>query len=289
MKICLACGVRFPGDTWVCPDCGYAPGMVDGFPAFAPALASSHDGMPEGAHHSLNEMQERSFWFRARNRLIQDLVGRYFRGAGDVLEIGCGTGFVLGGIRAVLPRAQLVATEAYSHGLRYAARRVSPPCAFLQMDARALPYVGEFDLVVACDVLEHIDEDDAVVAEMMRALRPAGGVLLTVPQHQWLWSRVDEISLHRRRYARGQVARMLRRHGFHVIRETSFVFFLLPLMALQRLKLGRRQDYDPGREFALPIIVERTFEALLDVERRLIGAGISLPVGGSQVIVARRD
>lgn len=289
MKLCLSCRNDFSSDSWVCPNCGFEPKVLDGFPAFAPELALSNDGTPEGAHHRLEEMQATSFWFRARNRLIQDLVGRYFADAQDVLEIGCGTGFVLSGIRSALPSARLVASEVYSHGLPYAARRVSSPCEFLQMDARAVPFSGEFDLIGAFDVLEHIDEDDAVIAEMARALRAGGGLLITVPQHRWLWSRFDEESFHRRRYARGQLAQALRDRGFRVLLETSFVFFLLPLMILQRLGAGQRRGYDPAGEFALPVVVEKSFEALLDLERQLIKMRLRLPLGGSQVVVAVKE
>jgi SAM-dependent methyltransferase len=288
MKLCLSCRTSFSGKSWACPSCGNGPDMVDGFPAFAPELAALNDSTPEGAHHRLDAMQAGSFWFRARNRLIQDLVRRYFGDVEDVLEIGCGSGFVLSGIRTVLPVARLVAAEAYVHGLPYAARRVSPPCEFLQMDARALPFSDEFDLVGAFDVLEHIDEQEIVIAEIARALRPGGGLLMTVPQHRWLWSRFDDISLHRRRYAPGKLARLLRQQGFDVLRETSFVCFLLPLMMLQRLSVARRKNYDPAAEFALPTVVARGLEMVLDVERRLIRLGLRLPLGGSQVIVARK-
>lgn len=288
MKLCLSCEAEFASVGWRCPQCGYQPELHEGFPSFAPALASSNDGMPAGSHHRLQQIQDDSFWFRARNLLIQDLVRRYFPKAQDVLEIGCGSGFVLAGLRTVLPAARLVGAEAYTSGLAYAARRVTAPSEFLQMDARALPYRGQFDLIGAFDVLEHIDEEDEPVAAMAQALKQSGGLLITVPQHRWLWSRVDEISCHRRRYEPGQLARLLRLHGFDVVRETSFVTLLLPLMLAHRAGPGRRADYKPEREFALPVAVQRVFEATLDLERWLIARGLRLPVGGSQVIVARK-
>src|SRR5205814_8096403 len=136
MKLCLECRTEFAGETWACPSCHFEPPTIDGFRAFAPDMAYANDGVPEDVHHDLEKLQSRSFWFRSRNRLIQDFVRGYFADAANVLEIGCGSGFVLGGIRVVLPGARLTASETYSHGLRYAARRIMPPCEFLQMDAR---------------------------------------------------------------------------------------------------------------------------------------------------------
>jgi SAM-dependent methyltransferase len=287
VKLCLFCRTEFIGAAWACPSCDFQPEAVEGFPAFAPTLAHENDGAPTGAHHDLDKLQSQSFWFRARNRLIQDFVRRYFADAVDILEIGCGSGYVLSGIRVVLPAARLVGSEAYSHGLAYAARRILPPCELLQMDARAIPYSREFDLIGAFDVLEHIDDDDAVIAEIVRALRPGGGFLITVPQHRWLWSEVDTISRHRRRYAPRGLAEKLQRSGFEVLKETSFVTLLLPLMLAQRLTAGRRADYDPQRELLLPSAIDRALEMVLDFERKLIAAGLRLPLGGSQVIAAR--
>ena len=287
MKLCLSCRTEFAGDGWSCPNCRFEPEILDGFRSFAPDLAYANDGVPVDTHHDLDRLQSGSFWFRVRNRLIQDLVRRYCGEAASVLEIGCGSGYVLSAIRAVLPQARLVGSEAYSHGLAYAAQRVTPPCELLQVDGRALPYSREFDLVGAFDVLEHIDDDDAVIAEVARALRPGGGFLITVPQHPWLWSTADSISLHRRRYARGELAAKLRRRGLTVLKESSFVSLLLPLMLMQRLTAGRRSDYDQRNELVLPELVDRSLEAILDLERKLIGLGLRLPFGGSQVIVAR--
>ena len=244
--------------------------------------------MPAGAHHRLDRLQERSFWFRGRNRLIQDFVLRFFPDAGALLEVGCGSGYVLGGLRAVLPVARLVGSEIYVHGLGYAAARVGPPCELLQMDARSIPYEAEFDVIGAFDVLEHIDEDEAVLKEMHRALKPGGGVMLTVPQHPWLWSKADEFACHRRRYRRHELADKLRRNGFVILRDSSFVSLLLPAMLLQRLVAAHGDDYDPDRELDLPGAIDRMFDAALDCERWLIRMGLDLPLGGSRVVVARK-
>src|SRR4030095_12517772 len=116
-----------------------------------------------------------------------------------LLEVGCGTGFVLQGLHAALPALRLTATDAAAEGLALARTR-APSASLRQQDARELDARGEYDLAAAFDVLEHIPEDIDVMARLRNAVKPGGGVLITVPQHPWLWSRADEIGHHVRRY-----------------------------------------------------------------------------------------
>ncbi len=71
-------------------------------------------------------------------------------------------------------------------GLGYAKKRLPEQTEVLQMDALAIPFQEEFNLIVACDVLENIGDNRAVFDEMKWALWPNGNLLLTVPQHSWL-------------------------------------------------------------------------------------------------------
>jgi trans-aconitate methyltransferase len=110
---------------------------------------------------TLAELEAGSWWFRSRNRLIEHVVRKHHPGARRVLEIGTGTGYTLAALAAALPRAELVASELYEEGLEIARERV-PRAEFVQLDALAMPYESEFDLVVAFDVLEHIEDDVGV-------------------------------------------------------------------------------------------------------------------------------
>src|SRR4030095_1631809 len=102
--------------------------------------------------------------------------------------------------------------------------------------ARRIPFRGEFDVIGAFDVLEHIKEDEEVLAQMYQATRPRGGVLLTVPQHSFLWSEVDDYSRHVRRYSASELKAKVKRAGFETLRTTSFVSLLLPVMFISRLR-----------------------------------------------------
>ena len=103
----------------------------------------------------LSAVEEESFWFRSRNRLIIQLVTEFAELGGRFLEIGCGTGFVLRALARECGQ-QVTGTELFAEGLEYAQHRV-PEADFAEIDARVIPYEGAFDVVGAFDVLEHID------------------------------------------------------------------------------------------------------------------------------------
>ena len=288
MKRCLACAAEFESDGWRCPSCGVEPSLVDGIRAFADEPASEDEAFDRHSFELLAELEPRSFWFRSRNRLIVYALERYFPEARTFHELGCGSGYVLSGVRAGLPRLDVSGSELFSAGLSVARRRLGDTPLY-RIDGRALPFTAEFDVFGAFDVLEHIEEDTVVLSELHRAVRPGGGIVLTVPQHPRLWSAADDYGRHVRRYTRPELVGKLEGAGFTPVRVTSFVSLLLPLLALSRL-LHRSSDepYDPETEYRASASVDRMLERVLELERALIQRGANLPAGGSLLAVARR-
>lgn len=243
----------------------------------------------EASHEALVELEGGSFWFRARNRLLIWVMEAYVRrDDARYLELGCGTGFVLAAIERRFPGWSIVGSEALTSGLDRARARVAR-AELRQLDARDLPYEGEFDVVGAYDVLEHIAEDEASLVQIHRALKPGGVVVLTVPQHMLLWGPADEYAHHVRRYDVRDLEAKLVAAGFRLRRVTSFVSFLLPLMLASRLAQKLRPTaYDPSAEFRLSPALDRTLEAVLSVEQALIRRGVRFPAGGSLLAVAEK-
>lgn len=282
---CLRCANEFPIATWRCPRCGYEPEQLEGYRLFAPQAAAATDGFESRFFDRLAETEPGSFWFRSRNALIVWAIRRYFPVARSVLEIGCGTGYVLAALREALPEASLTGTEILSHAFAHARERAAD-AELIQADARHLPYTDTFDVIGAFDVIEHIEEDDAVLHEMHRAATKGGGVILTVPQHEVLWSAADAIAHHKRRYRRRDLVRKMRGAGFDVLRATSFVSLLLPALIASRVRL--RSYEDAVAELKLPRWLDAALQGVMTVERSAIRAGINWPIGGSLLVVARK-
>lgn len=272
-----------------CPDCGAVVEFMDNVPCYAPVLAHNAPGFHPEHFARLAQAEEGHFWFRARNELIVHVLQRFFPHARRMLEIGCGTGYVLRGITERLPTLQVSGSEIFLEGLGFASRRV-PTADLFQMDARQIPYDSEFDLIGAFDVIEHIEDDEQVLREMHRAVKPGGSIVLTVPQHPWLWSAQDERACHVRRYRYRELKRKLQEAGFTIVFSSSFVSLLLPLLAASRLRRRVRESgEDVNGELKPNPQVNRALYHVLRFESLLIRSGVRFPIGGTRLVAATKS
>ncbi len=288
MRVCLQCSHQFVSDAQCCPQCDYRAPSIEGFTAHAVEFAYEGGGFKSSYFAELANLEAANFWFRSRNRLITWALQKYCPVLKSFLEVGCGTGFVLSGIAASFSKAELHGSEIFIAGLSFAAQRL-PHVHFMQMDARRVPFIAHFEAIGAFDVLEHIEEDEMVLAQLHQALEPSGLLFITVPQHRWLWSASDDYACHVRRYSAREIHDKLSRIGFSIEHSTSFVTLLLPAMLLSRLNQKRTSDNSqPQNELKLPGLLNTLFYKVMQLECGLIKLGLSLPIGGSRLIVARK-
>uniref|UniRef100_UPI004047C3CB class I SAM-dependent methyltransferase n=1 Tax=Polynucleobacter sp. TaxID=2029855 RepID=UPI004047C3CB len=288
MKKCLECVNVYVSEEWRCPSCGHQTESLNGIHAHAPDFAHGGGGFKSEYFSELFKLEEKNFWFRARNEIILWALRTYKPDASTFLEVGCGTGFVLSGVARAFPSMAVIGSEIFLAGLSHAAERV-PAAHFMQMDAGRVPFVKEFDAIGAFDVLEHIEEDEIVLAQLHSASKPGGVLLLTVPQHPWLWSASDKYACHVRRYTRAEIEQRVLNAGFELLRSSSFVVTLLPAMVLSRVfKRENTMDFDPASEFRINSVLNKFFYRLMILELAGLAAGVNYPIGSSRLIIAKR-
>lgn len=161
------------------------------------------------------------WWFRGRRRLLGSLIRELgLASTPRVLDVGCGAGANLR-LLSDLGLPSVMGLDPNRSSIRFC--REKELGEIEQGKLEQLPFAAEsFDLVLATDVLEHIDEDRLAVEEIRRVLRPGGTVLFTVPAFPGLWGLQDEISHHNRRYRRAPFLEILRKGGLEV--DRSFYF-----------------------------------------------------------------
>jgi SAM-dependent methyltransferase len=217
---------------------------------------------------SLGEIEDRHWWFAERRSIIRAQV-RGMPAAGVALDVGAAAG----GNTRVLAEAgwDCVALEYSETGAELARER---GLTVVRGDATAMPIAdGSLGLIVAFDVLEHIEDDAAAARECFRALRPGGTLFVAVPADMRLWSAHDEAVDHVRRYERDELVGVIEGAGFTEIDVWSWNVLLRPVVAMRRKK-------DRGSELVVPGRVTNTalrgivaMERVLPVGRR---RGVSL-------------
>jgi SAM-dependent methyltransferase len=238
----------------------------------------------EGLYRRFFDIEERHWWFVARQTIVEDFIQRRLdvpRGA-DVLDVGCGTGAIL---KMLTVRYEAYGTDTSELAIEYCRRRGLTNAFRCTLDSFPRPEL-RFDLITALDVIEHIDDDLAVVRKASEFLKPSGALLVTVPAYQFLWSAHDELNHHKRRYVKSRLRRVLVNAGLNVETVSYFNTLLFPLALIKRLteKLLKLQS----DELALPSPMLNGVLQHIFASERIPLRTISFPFGLSLIAVGRK-
>ena len=170
-----------------------------------------------------------------------DVVSRLLDGAPSptILEIGCGQG-AMGARLARRGRYLGVEPDAAS-GAVAEARVTAAGGRVLHGDHTAVPAGSAYDLVCAFEVLEHIKDDAAALADWVGFVRPGGRLLLSVPAFQARYGPTDEQIGHYRRYEPDELGARLGEAGLVDARVTVYGWPLGQAMEAVRNRVDRRR------------------------------------------------
>jgi SAM-dependent methyltransferase len=261
---------------------------IDGFKCYSPDLAIQNTGFDPKSFELLFKVEDKSFWFINRNKILHHLLEK-FPVEQRFLEIGCGSAYVINHLNEKFPNIKFTGSEIFLEGLRLAKSRVSNKINLIQFDATTLDFNGDFGGVGAFDVIEHIEEDEKVLSNVYKSLKPGGRVFISVPQYMFMWSVEDDYACHKRRYTKRELVGKLEKAGFVVEFTTSYMFTLFPLMLVSRLFGKKDKTMEEMTNALYPGKVLNTiFNICARIDVVLIKLGVSLPWGGSLMAVGRK-
>lgn len=262
-----------------------APGLVEDPAGYWVAAGDSEGRYPESGSDFCASVEDRSFWFAHRNRVILNVIRRY-PPDGALLDVGAGNGFVAAALNAagfftvaIEPNGEGV-RHAVARGVPHVVRGVLPSAAFAE---RAAGGIGLFDVV------EHTPDDRHFLASLRPYLKDGGFLYLTVPAYGWLWSREDVAAGHYRRYTLRSLRRLLESAGYELAYGT-YIFWWLPVPVFLFRTLGDR--FFGKREYETPRGAHATgsmWMITLAPEALAVSSGIRVPFGGSILAVARKS
>jgi 2-polyprenyl-3-methyl-5-hydroxy-6-metoxy-1,4-benzoquinol methylase len=163
--------------------------------------------MEQSIYELLDEVQEDHWWFLGRKKIIRQLIEKFSvkQQSLAIADVGCGFGAHLDMLTQFGNVAALELNEEALSKInsKWPAGNVKP----IKWKSPE-PLAERFDLMLLADVLEHIPDDKEAVDWMWQHLNPGGQVLITVPAHQLLWTEMDDVCHHYRRYSKAQLKQL---------------------------------------------------------------------------------
>jgi SAM-dependent methyltransferase len=217
--------------------------------------------MEAAEYEKMYTLEDTYWWFQGRLKIITDCLDAHRILAPDmrILDVGCGTGLLLKRLETYRPIGM-----DFSHlAMGFCQRRQMNK--LVQGDVIHLPFAtGSINLILALDMLEHVERDDLLVREFHRVLRPGGHTLITVPAHQHLWSEHDEALHHFRRYSAETFRTLLESNGFEMIKFSfAITATYWPIVAFRRFQRWRQRDKENHRPKTHLITLPRIANQLL--------------------------
>lgn len=239
--------------------------------------------MEKDYYHKLAALEGHRWWNVARRHILSKVLERLkLEPTAEILEIGCGTG---GNLKLLSQFGNVFAVEPDDAALQFASG-FGIACIEKGNLPDDLPFENKpFDAIAVFDVLEHIDNEVAALKVLRSRLKQNGQVLLTVPAYEFMWSRIDIDSHHKRRYVKRRLIELFHQAGFTVTYATYFNTILFPLIWAIRIINKIRGKHDTLDLKIPPDFINVSLAKIFALEGLAIPR-ISLPFGVSVLVVA---
>lgn len=200
------------------------------------------------------QVEATHWWFVCRRELFAREIERLgLAPDARILDIGTSTGTNLRMLND-LGFADVTGLDFSAEAIRFCEQKGLGTVK--QGDICAMPFAdASFDLVLATDIIEHVDDDSQALAEIQRVLAPGGHVLITVPTFRSLWGPQDELAHHKRRYRLRPLLQLVETAGLRPQRSYYFNYILfVPIWLARRLLMILKPKIESENQINSPLI-----------------------------------
>ena len=248
--------------------------------------------MRDNLYEVMADAEHRHWWFIGKNANVWRLIERFGPDAAPdgsrprALDAGCGSGGLLSRLGDTYDAVGIdMAEEARD---LCAKRGLKALYGSLPDEMPFEP--GSFDLIVASEVIEHVEQDVEAAKTLVNLLAPGGVLIVTVPAFQWMWGVHDTAHHHFRRYTRTRLLDLFRDQPVRAELASYHNTTFFPLMAAARLwgkAFGSKEEASVELKRP-PAPINATMGAIFKAEGHVINR-VPLPFGGSLIAAFRRD
>lgn len=230
-------------------------------------------------------LEKDHWWFQARKTIVLKLISQHVELNKNfkIIDVGCGTGMMLEAIKNTFS-ITAAGIDNSPEAIRFSKKRGLN--IFLSSAEKIEQKTDSIDLIMALDLIEHIENDVASLKEFNRVLKKNGHVILTVPAFNFLFGAHDAINEHKRRYQLKELKNKIELAGFKIIKISYYNSLLfLPIIIAKLIKKITKDNHDHLKKENN--IVNFILNKIFSSEAFLLKY-INLPIGASIVCLAQK-
>ncbi len=234
-----------------------------------------------------HDVETEHWWFKSRRKYLLDLVKNAPKDS-KILDIGCSSGIFLKDLEALGFKLENLYGIDISDSAIENCKANGIQNSFV-MDAQNITLTESFDIIIASDCLEHLEDDKKALKNWKSLLKIGGTMYVFVPAYMSLWSYHDTINMHYRRYTNEELKSKLVAENLSVEKASYWNFFLfIPVYAFRKLtSLFNKNKKGEGDISIGNSFVNSSLFNLILLENKLLKS-VNFPFGVSTFCVAKR-